>query len=140
VAIGGKMARVYFILLKHGRPMGVREIQRLAGISSSGSTKYYLDRLVELGFAERRSGDYIVKVNKESLLSVYVGLLGSIVPRLIPYAVFSTALICVYAFLAEPPIDSIIVALTPTAFLWIEGVRLTRLIKKLLSSEETLSN
>ncbi len=130
VAISGNLAKVYFTILKHGRPMGVREIQRLAGISSSGSAKYYLDRLVELGFAERSSGKYVAKVNKDSLMSVYIGLLGSIVPRLIPYAVFSTVLIVAYFFLVKPPLENIVVALVPTTLLWIEGIRLARLAKK----------
>ncbi len=133
VAISGRLARVYFILLKHGRPMGVREIQRLAGLSSSGSAKYYLDRLVELGFAEKQGGEYVAKVNKDSLMSVYIGLLGSVVPRLIPYATFSTTLIIVYYLLARPTVDLLLVATVPTAFLWIEGLRLAKLIRKHIS-------
>jgi len=113
--------------------MGVREVQRFAGLSSSGSTKYYLDRLVELGFAEKRSGEYVAKVNRESLMSVYIGLLGSVVPRLIPYAIFSTVLVIVYFLLARSPVDTVIIALVPTLLLWIEGIRLARLVRKYIS-------
>ena len=136
VAISGGLAKVYFVLLKHGRPVGVREIQRLAGLSSSGSAKYYLDRLVELGFAEKLSGEYVAKVNRESLMSVYVGLLGSVVPRLLPYAAFSTALIVAYYLLAKPPVEFIVVAAVPTALLWVEGLRLMRLAKRLISKRQ----
>lgn len=135
MAISGGLAKVYFVLLRYGRPMGVREVQRLAGLSSPGSAKYCLDRLVELGFAEKMSGEYIAKVNSESLMSVYIGLLGSVVPRLIPYATISTALIIVYCFLAKPPIDSIIIAVVPTILLWAEGLRLARLAKRLVSKD-----
>lgn len=119
--------------MKAGKPMGIREVQRLAGLSSSGSTKYYLDRLVELGFAERK-GDYIAKINRESLFSIYVGILGSVVPRLIPYAIFSTALVVGYVIFADPPIEALIIAVFPIIFLWIEGIRLTRLLRKILKS------
>jgi len=132
-AISGGLAKVYFVLLRHGRPIGVREVQRLAGISSPSSAKYRLDRLVELGFAEKVSGEYAAKVNKESLMSVYIGLLGSVVPRLIPYAAFSTALIVMYYLLAKPPVEFIVVASVPTALLWMEGLRLMKLAKRLIS-------
>ena len=131
MVISGKLAKVYFILLKHKRPMGVREVQRLAGIRSPSSAKYYLDKLVELGFAEKNSEGYIAKINKESLLSVYMSLLGSIIPRSIPYAVFSTVLIITYSILAKPPLDCIIILTIPTILLWLEGIRLIRLIRRL---------
>ncbi|RLF02251.1 MAG: hypothetical protein DRJ59_04080 [Thermoprotei archaeon] len=133
VTISGGLAKVYFVLLKHGRPMGVREVQRLAGLSSPGSAKYCLERLVELGFAEKSFGEYVARVNKESLMSVYIGLLGSVVPRLLPYAAFSTVLIVTYYLLAKPPVEFTIVAAVPTALLWVEGLRLMRLAKRLIS-------
>ena len=42
VAISGGLAKVYFVLLKHGKPMGVREVQQLMGLNSPESAKYYL--------------------------------------------------------------------------------------------------
>jgi len=135
VVVSGRLARVYFILLKSGRPMGVREVQRLAGFKSPSSAKHYLDRLVELGLAERRSGEYVAKVSADSLMSVYIGLLGSVVPRLIPYAVFSTSLALAYYLLARPPIDALAIAAVPTALLWVEGVRLLLLARRLLAQE-----
>jgi len=130
VAISGRLARAYFTLLRHGRPMGVREVQRLAGLSGPSSAKHYLDRLVELGLAERRGGEYVARVSRDSLMSVYVGLLGSVVPRLIPYAAFSTTLIAAYYVLARPPLDCLVMAAVPTALLWAEGLRLARLARR----------
>jgi len=66
-------------------------------------------------------------------MSVYVGLLGSVVPRLMPYAAFSTTLLVVYSLLARLLIDSIVLAAVPTALLWMEGVRLERPAKRLVS-------
>jgi len=135
VAVSGRLARVYFVLLKAGRPMGVREVQRLAGLSSPSSAKHYLDKLVELGLAEKTSGEYVAKVSGQSLMSVYIGLLGSVVPRLVPYAVFSTVLLAVFSTLAKPPIECVVVAAVPTALLWIEGLRLLHLAKKLAAEK-----
>ncbi|MEM1509642.1 MAG: hypothetical protein QXY49_01260 [Thermofilaceae archaeon] len=130
VAIDGRLARVYFVLLRSGKPLGVREVQRLAALGSPGAAKHYLDRLVELGFAEKSTGEYVAKVNNDSVMSVYVGLLGNVVPRLIPYAVFCTVLLTAFYLLSKPPLEAIIVAAIPTALLWLEGLRLVRLAKK----------
>ncbi|MEM2217993.1 MAG: hypothetical protein QW760_00505 [Thermofilaceae archaeon] len=130
MAIDGRLARVYFVLLRSGKPLGVREVQRLAALGSPGAAKHYLDRLVELGFAEKSTGEYVAKVNNDSVMSVYVGLLGNVVPRLIPYAVFCTVLLTAFYLLSKPPLEAIIVAAIPTALLWLEGLRLVRLAKK----------
>lgn len=135
VEVSGRLARVYFTLLKSGRPLGVREVQRLASLSNPSSAKHYLDKLVEMGLAERTSEGYVAKVGSDTLMSVYIGLLGSVVPRLVPYAVFSTVLTLAYFLLAEPPAESMVITAVPTALLWIEGVRLLLLAKKLLAEE-----
>ncbi|MEZ0345224.1 MAG: helix-turn-helix domain-containing protein [Infirmifilum sp.] len=135
VEVSGRLARVYFTLLRSGRPLGVREVQRLAGLSGPSSAKHYLDKLVELGLAERTPEGYVAKASGSSLLSIYVGLLGSVVPRLIPYAAFSTALAAVYGALARPPIDALLLAAVPTALLWVEGLRLLILARRLAAEE-----
>lgn len=132
VEISGQLARVYFTLLRSGRPMGVREVQRLAGLSSPSSAKHYLDRLTSLGLAERLPEGYVAKISNSSLMSVYIGLLGSVVPRLIPYAVFSTVLLLAYAVLARPHIEEIVLGAVPTALLWAEGLRLLLLARHLI--------
>jgi len=78
----------------------------------------------------------VAKVNKESLMSVYVGLLGGMVPRFVLYAAFSTALIVTYYLLAKPPVEFIVVAAVPTAMLRVEGLRLMRLAKRLISKHQ----
>jgi len=135
VVVSGRLARVYFVLLRAGRPVGIRGVQRLAGLSSPSSAKHYLDKLVELGLAEKVSEGYAARVSGDSLMSVYVGLLGSVVPRLVPYAVFSTVLLAVFSALAKPPLECVIVAVVPTALLWVEGLRLLLLARKLVAEE-----
>ncbi|MEM0227055.1 MAG: hypothetical protein QXF46_09295, partial [Thermofilaceae archaeon] len=66
VEVSGTLARVYFALLKSGRPLGVREVQRLAGLSNPSSAKHYLDRLVEMGLAERMQEGYVARVSNDS--------------------------------------------------------------------------
>ncbi len=132
VEVSGRLARVYFVLLSSGRPLGVREVQRMAGLSSPSSAKHYLERLVDLGLAERLPEGYVAKMSGSSLMSVYIGLLGSVVPRLVPYAAFSTTLLAVYSLLARPAPDAILLAAVPTALLWLEGVRLLLLARRLV--------
>ena len=137
VEVSGRLARVYFTLLRSGRPLGVREVQRLAGLSNPSSAKHYLDRLAEMGLAERLPEGYVAKVSSSSLMSVYVGLLGSVVPRLVPYAVFSTVLLAVYSLLARPAADAVVLAAVPTALLWAEGLRLLALARQLMREPVT---
>lgn len=137
VEVSGRLARVYFILLKSSRPLGVREVQRLAGLSGPSSAKHYLDRLVEMGLAERVQEGYIAKLSEKSLMSIYIGLLGNIVPRLVPYAVFSTVLLALYSIFTKPGLDTVLLAAVPTTFLWIEGLRLMALARQLIREAES---
>ena len=44
---------MYLYLLRHGRAMGVREIQKALDFSSPSVAFHHLDKLVELGWSKR---------------------------------------------------------------------------------------
>jgi len=55
----GNALRVYWMLLKsQANSVGPRDIQRKLGFSSPNLAVYHLDKLVELGLAEKTAGGY----------------------------------------------------------------------------------
>ncbi len=132
--LGGTALRVYLLLARSDKPLGVREVQRIMGFKSPSTAKHHLDRLVELGLVSRTSQGYVVKEGVEKVFEGYVALLGSFVPRLIPYAAFLTGSITTYLVLSWPEVEVLPVALGYLAalFLWVEGLRMYKWLKRLL--------
>jgi hypothetical protein len=55
----GNTLRVYWLLLKSSKnPVGARDIQRKLRFSSPSLAVCHLDKLVELGLAEKAAGEY----------------------------------------------------------------------------------
>ena len=48
-ALRGKTWKVYWVLLKVGRPMSVRELQKALNFSSPSVAQHHLERLRDLG-------------------------------------------------------------------------------------------
>jgi len=131
--LGGSALKVYLYLLKVGRPVGIREVQRALGFKAPSTAKYHLDRLASLGLIEKTPNGYRVRESvKGHLLSIYVSIIGSIVPRVLPIAIFLSIGLALYIVLAWPNIDLIPTLLTivATIYLWIEGVSLHKWLKR----------
>lgn len=95
----GKTWKVYLLLLKSGRPMSVREVQKALRLSSPSLAEYHLERLRDLGLVQKQSvgGRYfLVEEVKIGLLRHFVKLGRLLFPRYFFYAVFSTTLYVVY--------------------------------------------
>lgn len=82
------MLRVYAIFLREGRPLGVRELQRLAGFKSPSTAKYHIDRLLEAGLLRRVGEGYVATGEKPAFLALYTALRGVLIPRALPLAAF----------------------------------------------------
>ena len=92
-ALKGKAWKVYWLLLKNGRPMSVREVQRALRFSSPSIANHHLEQLRSLGLVEKQEvGGAYVLVNeiKIGVLKHYVRLGKVLFPRFFFYAVFST--------------------------------------------------
>jgi len=91
----GNTLRVYWALLKtQNNSMGPRDIQRKLGFSSPNLAVYHLDKLVELGLAEKISGEYhLTRTVDVGVLKQFTKLGGIIVPRHILYASMWTTLL-----------------------------------------------
>jgi hypothetical protein len=84
----GNTLRVYWVMLQNSKnSVGPRDIQRKLGFSSPNLAVYHLDKLVELGLAEKKLGEYYLsdKVNV-GLFKQFTKIGSYIFPRQVLYA------------------------------------------------------
>jgi len=132
--LGGTTLRVYLKLLALNRPVGIRELQRIMKFKSPSTSKYHLDKLLELGYVKRtEDGSYIAKKTKNNITFIYVHILGMLIPRFILYATFVTTFIIVYLMIDWPRVDflAVIISVISSVILWIEGIRAYSMLKML---------
>ena len=92
-ALRGKAWKVYWYLLKNGKPVSVREVQHALHFSSPSVANHHLEQLRELGLVEKQEvgGHYVlVSQVKIGVVRHYVKLGKLLFPRYFFYAVFST--------------------------------------------------
>jgi len=56
----GTTLKVYLFMVKHGKPVGVREVQRALNLSIPSLAAYHLSKLEESNLLKRERGDFIV--------------------------------------------------------------------------------
>ena len=98
-ALRGKAWKVYWFLLKSGRPLSVREVQRALHFSSPSVANHHLEQLRELGLVEKQDiGGHYFLINevKIGVLRHFVKLGKLLFPRFFFYAVFSTTFYMIY--------------------------------------------
>lgn len=88
----GKSLAVYLYMLKQGKPLGIREIQRDVGFSSPSMVLYYTDKLQNLGVVGKDDYGRFFLVQKVDvgILSAFVNVGRFALPRLVFYAVLFT--------------------------------------------------
>ena len=131
----GKAWRVYWFLLKNGRPVSVREVQRALHYSSPSVAQHHLEQLRNLGLVEKQNvgGDYaLVGEVKIGVLRHFVKLGRLLFPRYFFYAIFSTTfylaylIVLVQSWTRENIFIAIFGAVVSIIF-WYEAVRFWRL-------------
>ena len=98
-ALRGKAWKVYWVLLKTGQPMSVREVQRALHFSSPSVAHHHLEQLRELGLVQKEDvGGHYLLINevKIGVLRHFVKLGRLLFPRYFFYALFSTVFYLVY--------------------------------------------
>ncbi|MCJ7425302.1 hypothetical protein MUP01_13710 [Candidatus Bathyarchaeota archaeon] len=98
----GKDWNVYWLLLRNGRPMSVREVQRSLRFSSPSVAQHHLDHLRDIGLVQKQDvgGSYsLVSEVKIGVLRHFIKLGRLLFPRYFFYAVFSTAAYLTYLLL-----------------------------------------
>jgi len=131
--IHGTTLRVYWFLFKSPRPVGVRETQRALSMSSPSIALYHLEKLRELGVAEKGvGGEYSLKQQVQvGSLRAFLKVGRVILPRYLFYAVFlSTALLAyaIAAILQTGTVDSaaVVLGIAGAGICWYECLRMWR--------------
>jgi len=129
--IHGTTLRVYWFLFKSAGPVGVRETQRALGMSSPSIALYHLEKLRELGVAEKSiSGEYALKEQVQiGSLKAFLRVGHLILPRYLFYAVFlSTAVIvyCAEALLQTGTVEpaAVVLGAAGAGISWYECLRM----------------
>jgi hypothetical protein len=128
----GNTLRVYWFLLRTpNSSVGARETQRALKFSSPALAVYHLDKLAELGLAEKLNGEYhLVKAVNVGVLKQFVRFGALMLPRHFFYATMFTTLLVFYLvqfrrvdFYSTFALVTIILA---TAITWYETLRVWR--------------
>jgi len=126
----GKTLQVYLYLLRHGKAVGVREIQKELGFSSPSVAFHHLDKLINLGIIERDEYERYVLVKKvdTGILHSFVNIAGLTLPRLGFYAAFFSTIAVAYLVTNRDLLDlyALIGTLGGTAVFWYEAWRVWR--------------
>ena len=126
----GKTLKVYLYLLRHGRAVGVREVQKELGFSSPSVAFHHLDKLIEMGVVERDQYERYVLVKKvdTGILHAFISIGGLTLPRLGFYAAFFSTIAAAYIWLDRGALDlyALIGVVGGSAVFWYEAWRVWR--------------
>jgi DNA-binding transcriptional ArsR family regulator len=93
----GTTLRVYWHLLRSGKPTTIRHLQRDLSFSSPSVASYHLEKLIDLGLVKKVAGDYELKktVSLEAVSS-FVRISHLMIPRYVFYTAFFLTLLIVF--------------------------------------------
>src|SRR4030042_2421836 len=128
----GNTLRVYWFLLRTPNgSVGARETQRAMRFSSPALAVYHLDKLTELGLAEKLNGEYrLVKAINVGVLKQFVRFGSLLLPRHFFYATMFTTLLIFY-LIQFRHVDfystfALVITLLATGVTWYETLRVWR--------------
>lgn len=111
--IGGTALKVYFYLLLKNEEVGVRELQKALGFKSPSTAKHHLDRLVELGLAEKTLNGYKAIPSSSFLKIGVISFLNHLIPLDLFLGVYGFLSLVIYTMAF---IDKITVVFLPLIF------------------------
>jgi DNA-binding transcriptional ArsR family regulator len=93
----GTTLRVYWHLLRSGKPTTIRHLQRDLSFSSPSVASYHLEKLIDLDLVKKVAGDYELKktVSLEAVSS-FVRISRLMIPRYVFYTAFFLTLLIVF--------------------------------------------
>jgi hypothetical protein len=128
----GNTLRVYWFLLRSPNGVvGARETQRALKFSSPALAVYHLEKLDELGLAEKTNGEYrLVKAVNVGVLKQFVRFGAFMLPRHFLYATMFTTLLIFYLTQFKS-VDfysafALVLGVLATAVMWYETFRAWR--------------
>ncbi len=126
----GKTLKVYLYVLKQGKPVGVREVQRELGFSSPSVAYHHIEKLTRLGIVEQdKMGDYVLtKKVDPGILQAFVNVGRFSLPRLGFYAFFFSTVALAYVIEDYSFLDlyALVGTVGGAVAFWFEAARLWR--------------
>jgi predicted DNA-binding transcriptional regulator len=131
-ALRGKDWNVYWLLLKNGRSMSVREVQKTLRFSSPSVAQHHLEQLRQLGLVKKDEigGNYsLTSEVKIGVLRHFVKLGRLLFPRYFFYALFSTTFYLIYVLalmqgFTRENLFILIFGAIVSAIFWFEALRI----------------
>ena len=128
----GNTLRVYWFLLQSPTGVvGARETQRALKFSSPALAVYHLDKLTELGLADKTNGEYrLVKAVNVGVLKQFVRFGALMLPRHFLYATMFTTLLIFYLVQFKQvnfySTFALVLGLLATGIMWYETIKAWR--------------
>jgi len=128
----GNTLRVYWFLLQSPKCIvGARETQRALKFSSPALAVYHLDKLTELGLADKTNGEYrLVKAVNVGVLKQFVRFGAFMLPRHFLYATMFMTLLVFYLIQFKHvdfySIFALVLGLLATGIMWYETIKAWR--------------
>ena len=126
----GKTLKIYMYMLKQGKPVGVREVQRELELSSPSVAFHHLEKLMRLKVVEQDKMDNYVIVKKvdPGILQAFVNVGRFSLPRVGFYAVFFSTIAGAYLLsnLGGLDVYALVGTLGASVIFWYELVRIWR--------------
>ena len=93
--------RVYRYMYKVGQPIGIHELQRGLGMSSSSLAAYHIKKLLDEGLIREQDGGYVVdRIMFENMIRIR----KSVIPFQTTYAVFFASTLAILLIIFFPRI------------------------------------
>ena len=100
----GTTYRVYRYILKQRKPVGISDVQKSLGLSSSSVSEYHIKKLLKVGLIREEQGGYIVdKVVFENVIRIRRVAL----PAQTAYVFFFATTLLLFLILRPKDLDSI---------------------------------
>jgi hypothetical protein len=97
--LDGTILRVYVAIVNHDKPIGPRELARIANLSSPSVAYRQLQKLEELDLVEKNAyGEYVVKQRQSVKGYLWVG--SRLFPRLVFYSFFFIGILSIEVVIA----------------------------------------
>jgi predicted DNA-binding transcriptional regulator len=97
----GLTLKVYKVVLRSDKPIGIREVQRTLNLSSPTLALYHVNKLEEAGLIKKELNGYVAD---RVILENLVRFRRILIPRNLFYTIFLSTSLVMLAVLLRPPI------------------------------------
>jgi hypothetical protein len=106
--LSGTTLKVYRLLYREGKPLGLFEVQKKASLSSPSVARYHLDKLLNQGLVSEKDGGFVVE---RTVFENMMRIKRSLIPLQTTFVIFfATTLAGLFLVFRPATISSLFVA------------------------------